>query len=469
MQKQNTIIALLIIFIASVPVFSQRSPRTGPSVDFSHGPLRVHKNKRFIVHSDGTPFFYLGDTAWELFHRLNSLEAKRYLENRRRIGFTVIQTVVLAELDGLNTPNPYRHKPLIDNDPTKPNPKYFEHVDFIVNCAKEKGIYIGMLPTWGDKVTKAWGKGPVVFNKQNAKSFGRFIGNRYKNHPNIIWILGGDRLADDKEAIWRAMANGIKQADTGKHLMTYHPQGDHTSAEWFHNDAWLDFNMLQSGHGSFNKPNYKQVTADYNRKPPKPCLDGEPRYENHPVNWKPANGWFDDFDVRQAAYWNLLAGGFGHTYGCHDIWQMHAAGRPPISSARDYWYNVLDLPGAWDMQHVRHLMLSRPLTTRIPDQSLIVKGQQEGMGHIQATRGDDYALLYIPTGQNITVQFGKISGRRLTAWWFDPRTGKAEKIDSFTNEGTMDFNPPKEPKRGNDWILVIDDKSKNFPKPGTVR
>ncbi len=449
--------------------FADESPRSGPSVDFSHGDLKVSKNKRFLVHEDGTPFFYLADTAWELFHRLNRNEARKYLENRRQKGFTVIQAVVLAELDGLNIPNAYGDKPLMGNNPARPNAKYFNHVDYIVGQAESRGIYIGMLPTWGDKVSKAHGKGPVVFNKDNAVLYGRFLGKRYRDKPNIIWILGGDRIADGSEDIWRAMAMGIRQGGRGRHLMTYHPQGGRTSAQWFHNDAWLDFNMLQSGHSAFNLPNYEEIAADYNRKPVKPCLDGEPRYEDHPVNGKPTGGWFDDFDVRQAAYWAIFAGAFGHTYGCHDIWQMYAPGRKPVSFARKNWYDALDLPGAQDMTHVRNLMESRPFLHRVPDQSLIVEGQVGGMGHVQATRGDGYIFVYIPTGQTIKVRFGVVSGTNLKAWWFNPRTGSAQYIAKFPNRSAWTFDPPNKPARGNDWILVLDDESRNFPPPGTAK
>jgi hypothetical protein len=447
---------------------AQEQPHKGPSADFRHGTLKVSDNKRFLVHSDGTPFFYLGDTAWELFHRLNRQEVKYYLEDRRKKGFTVIQAVVLAELDGLDTPNAYGDKPLIDNDPLKPNPEYFKHVDYIVEQAERRGIYIGMLPTWGDKVTKAWGKGPVVFNAQNAAAFGMFLGRRYTNKPNIIWILGGDRIADNHLDIWREMAIGLTRGDQGRHLMTYHPQGGHSSSQWFHNDVWLDFNMLQSGHSSFNLPNYDNVFADYRLEPVKPCLDGESRYEDHPVNWKPTNGWFDDFDVRQAAYWAVFAGAFGHTYGCHDIWQMYAPSRMPISSARNNWYDVLNLPGAWDMMHLRNLMLSRPFLDRVPDQSLIVEGQAEGMGHVQATRGNDYIFVYIPTGNPVKIRLGTISGRQVKSWWFNPRTGSVTAFDTFPNTSAWRFTPPQSPARGNDWVLVLDDDSKKFPPPGAV-
>ena len=441
------------------------TPREGPSWDFSHGPLGVSDNRRFLVHQDGAPFFHLGDTAWELFHRLDREQAKAYLEKRRQQGFTVIQAVVLAELDGLNTPNPYGDRPLIQNDPLRPNEAYFRHVDFIVETARRNGLYIGMLPTWGDKVTKAWGTGPVVFNEKNAHAYGRFLGNRYKDRPNIIWILGGDRVADGREAIWRAMARGIDQGgDT--HLKTYHPQGGRSSADWFHADDWLDFNMLQSGHSHLFNANYETIAADYRPIPIKPCLDGEPCYEDHPVGWKPVNGWFNDADVRQAAYWAVFAGAFGHTYGCHDVWQMFAPGREPISSARNAWNDVLDLPGAWDMGHLRALMLSRPVLSRVPDGSLVVEGQGPQADHIEATRGKAYAMVYAPTGKQFAVRLGKISGARVRAWWFDPRTGRALRIGVIENSGARRFDPPGQPHRGNDWVLVLDDADQGFAPPG---
>ena len=438
------------------------------SVDFGHGKLSVSENRRYLIHNDGTPFFYLGDTAWQLFARLNCAETEKYLENRRAKGFTVIQAVVLAELDGLNTPNANGDKPLIENDPTRPNEAYFKHVDTVVELARGKGIYIGMLPTWGDKVTKAWGVGPVVFNEKNAEQYGRFLGGRYKGYPNIIWILGGDRVADNVESIWRAMARGIK-AGGDEHLMTYHPQGGRTSADWFHTDEWLDFNMLQSGHGKVDMDNYRMIEKDYRRSPVKPCLDGEPRYENHPVNWKSERGWFNDFDVRQAAYWGLLAGGFGHTYGCHDIWQMKSTKWPAISSARGNWEESMDLLGAGQMLHVRRLMESRPMLKRIPDQAVIISGQQEGGRYIQAARGDDYLMAYTPYGDTIQINDEAISGVKRKAWWFNPRNGTAELIGEFDRGKKPQFDPPSEPERGNDWVLVIDDAEKKYAPPGAVR
>ena len=192
--------------------------------------LKVSDNHRFLVKEDGSPFFYLGDTAWELFHKLNREEAVRYLENRASKSFTVIQAVALAELDGLRSPNAYGHRPLMDNDPLRPDVKegpandYWDQVDYIVDQANALGLYIGFLPTWGDKWNKKWGVGGGSFTVESAAAYGEWIGRRYKD-KGIIWILGGDRPVETEQhrEIVRAMARGLRQGDGGTHLMTFHP------------------------------------------------------------------------------------------------------------------------------------------------------------------------------------------------------------------------------------------------------
>ena len=446
---------------------AQETKWQGPSVDFKNGKLKVSANKRFLEFQNGTPFFYLGDTAWELFHRLTKVEAEKYLENRREKGFTVIQAVALAELDGLNVPNWEGEKPLINNDPATPNEKYFEYVDWVIKKAEEKGMFIGLLPTWGDKVDKQWGVGPVIFNPENAFQYGKWIGNRYKDYQNIIWINGGDRQGGgDNLAVWNALANGIKSVDKN-HLMTFHPMGGNSSSKWFHNQDWLDFNMMQTGHGERSYAAYKKLLIpDYNLQPVKPTFDGEPRYEDHPHDWKPEIlGWFDDADVRQAAYWNLFSGGFGHTYGCHAIWQMLAPGRKPVGSARNSWQTDLDLPGAGDMLNVRRLMESRPVTERIPFQELLANGYMPETDFIVATKGKSYAFVYIPTGWGASIHLEKLGWFESVVWWYNPRTGECSKLKNIVNKGIQEFRPTSG-GRGNDWVLVIDDKNAGFGAPG---
>ena len=430
--------------------------------------LKVSADQRFLTYEDGKPFLYLGDTAWELFHRLNREQADEYLENRAARGFNVIQAVALAELDGLTVPNPYNHLPLTNNDPAQPNEAYFEHVDYVVNKAASLEMFIGLLPTWGDKWNKEWGGGPEIFTPENARTYGEWIGRRYKDKP-VIWILGGDRnpKSEAHKAVIRAMAEGIRKSVGNSQLVTFHPMGGHSSSEFFHADTWLDFNMFQSGHAAFDIANYKTAVTDRDKTPTKPVLDGEPRYEDHPVNWKPANGWFEDFDVRQAAYWSLLSGAAGHTYGNHNIWQMWQQGRQPIAWARTPWDEAILQPGATHMGYLRRLFESRPWQRLLPDQSL-VSVPDSSREQVRAARDaqGSFLFVYVPNGETVEVSLDKMTGKQLTGWWFNPRAGVAARIGKLRPGGTKKFDAPGEAFRGNDWVLVIDDAAKNYAVPG---
>lgn len=429
--------------------------------------LRVSDNRRYLAYENGRPFFYLGDTAWELFHRLDREEADLYLGDRAAKRFTVIQAVVLAERDGLVAPNPYGHLPLRENDPARPNEAYFRHVDTIVNRAADLGLVIGMLPTWGDKWNQKWGVGPEIFTPENAYAYGLWLGKRYAEAP-IIWILGGDRPVETPahREIVRAMARGLREGDGGRHLASFHPSGGHTSADTWPDEDWLNFHMLQSGHRR-NQDNYRVVAEDYARTPTKPCMDAEPAYEDHPSAFDLDNGYLDDYDVRKGLYWGLFAGACGHTYGCHDIWQMWQEGREPATFTRTPWQRALHLPGSAQVQHARALLESRPYFSRIPDQSLIISEAGEGTHHVQATRDADgsYALIYLPSCKPVTLDLEKLSGEVLDVTWYDPRTGAARRGGQVRRQGQQSFTPPTV---WPDWVLVLDDAAREYPAAGTV-
>ncbi|MBL9173065.1 MAG: glycoside hydrolase family 140 protein [Verrucomicrobiales bacterium] len=443
--------------------------------------LQVSDNHHFLVTESGQPFFWLGDTAWELFHRLNREEADTYLRNRAERRFNVVQAVALAELDGLNTPNAYGERPLIDNDPTRPNEAYFRHVDWIVKRANELGIYVGFLPTWGDKWNKAWGAGPEIFTPQNAEVYGEWLGRRYRD-AGIVWILGGDRpvdpaRADVQKEILRSMARGLRKGDGGSHLITYHPTGGASSSEHFHNEPWLDFNMRQNGHTAEFTGRYDQTRVDYDRSPTKPVLDGEPIYEDHPVSFDAKKfGHSIAGDVRRPLYWDLFTGAFGHTYGHHSVWQMWAPERSPVNNPLQPWSEAILQPGAAQMQHARALLESRPFLTRIPDDALVVTNRVPtsvpgaGRYRFAATRDStgSYAMVYAPVGRPFSVRMNAIQGPSVKAWWFNPRDGSAQSIGTFANGGERTFTPPN-PGEMEDWVLVLDDASKNYPAPGKPR
>jgi hypothetical protein len=459
-------LALLSVILFSISFFSfQLAAQPLPNkVNTSALPrLKVSDNKRFLVQTNGKPFFYLGDTAWELFHRLSFQDAELYFENRKKLGFTVIQAVVLAELDGLNTPNANGHTPLIDNDPERPNEDYFKDVDSYINMAAQKGLYIGLLPTWGDKVNKSgWGKGPEIFNEENANKYGKYLGNRYKDFSNIIWIIGGDRnpRGEKDVAIWNAMAEGVATGMGGydKALMTYHPQPkqDGGSSTWFHQNEWLDFNMLQTGHCR-NGTNYDKITHDYNLLPVKPVMDGEPLYEDHPVcfDWK-KNGYSNADDVRKLAYWQIFAGAHGHTYGCHDIWQFYDGGNDGVNFPKTSWKEAINFPGAQQMGYVKKLITSESMLDRIPDQALILSENPKDSAYCSATRAEDgkYAFIYTPTGRNLQINTENLKGKNLTVKWFNPRNGEFTKPNNLAKKPALTFSPPVSGE-GKDWVLVL--------------
>lgn len=427
--------------------------------------LKISQDKRFIVREDGSGFFWLADTAWELFFKLDREEAGLYLKNRAGKGFNVIQAVATGVNSGLSIPNAYGRLPFLKNkkgqyDPSMPDAQntedcsYWDHVDYIIGKAAELGIYVALAPAWGHNFNRMNGKGPEIFTEDNAKAYGRWIGERYKDTPNIIWILGGDRplYTSQHFAVVNGMAEGIRETDSGNHLMTFHPYGQQSSTLHVHNENWLDFNMVQSAHNALNFPNYSFIEKDYMRLPAKPVLDGEPRYEDHPVLHKPENGYFDDFDVRQAAYWSVFAGACGHTYGNHCIWTM-------CTEPGDFfvmtWKAALDRPGAVQMKYLKALVESRPFTESVPDQSVIMENPP-GASHMQARRGRSFLYVYNPNGLKIKLEMGKISGSKVKANWFNPRAGEYTFEGIFENNGVAEFIPPSS-GRNNDWVLMLEE------------
>ncbi len=421
--------------------------------------LKISEDNRYLLTQDDQPFLWLGDTAWELFHRLNRAETIQYLDDRAAKGFTVIQAVILAELDGLNTPNANGDLPFVNNEPTKWNESYFRHVDFVIQEAEKRGLYVGLLPTWGDKFNKAWGVGPEIFTPFNAETYGKMLAHRYSGSNNIVWIMGGDRWPEDEEdkRIIRGMVNGIRKADN-LHLITYHPSGGKKATDYFDED-WLDIDMFQSGHDRRVK-DYKFVLASRRINQVRPVINGEPRYENHPNRFKPeVFGWMDDSDVRTSAYWTMLTGAAGYTYGCHDIWQMFSADRKPISKARSYWKESLDLPGANDIRHLKELLETFAWQEMEYDPSIILNNNPEDSAFMVSSIGKkkDYIIAYTPMGKPISIDLSKMQAENILAYWLNPRDGQVKEIGKYKKTDRPELAPWSD-GRGSDFVLILTDE-----------
>jgi len=462
-------------------------------------PIRVNAGGHFLETADRRPFFWLGDTAWALIHATNREECSYFLRTRADQGYTVIQAVVLAEFNGVGAPSALGQHPFLNDDPARPNETYFNRVVEIVDEAATQGLYVALLPAWGDKLTAPWGDGPRIFRLDNlpvVRAYGQYLGAKLKGRTNVIWMLGGDRPAvldparpsvypnapgiaagfpadQDWRPIWREMAAGLVEGLGARALTLYHPPGGIGTSATLGQEPWLDANGWQSGHGGgHDVPIWESIVHDFALTPAKPTLDLEPNYEDHPVSpwprWDPSLGYFRDLDVRKQCYRSVLAGACGVTYGHHAVWQFAGLRNDVINHADRDWVDALHRPGARQMIHLRRLIESRPFFNRIPDPALVTNPAPGGAQHITASRDTEgtYALVYFPeSDQAATVDLGKLKPGKLHVWWYDPRTGFPR------DAGIIDGGAPREfrsPAFGPDWVLVLDSVAVNYPPPGAI-
>ena len=438
--------------------------------------LKVCDNHRFLCTADGKPFFYLADTAWELFHRLDRKQALEYLDTRAAQGFTAIQAVALAELDGVTDPNAYGKLPLIDKDPTRrrPSPEsYWEHVDYIVDQANARGLYIAMLPSWGRWVNNTGRTDESLLTPANAQHYGEFLGKRYGRN-GVIWILGGDRTATGFEATWRALARGIAIGVSGKEdydavLMSFHPRGGETSSTWFHADPWLDFNMHQTGHGlaetSRAGTESRRITT---ARPSSRCSMAS--RSTRIIRWRSARATSATPSTRTSASARIGTSSPAPPATPTATTPSGRCTRParkPVNGPLFYWNEAIHRPGATQMQYVRALVESRPYLSRVPDQSLVANAL-EGADHIAATRGDGYAFIYSAQGRKFTVHMEKLGAAKGEGLVVQPAQRQQHATPArSTPPAAHEFACPSE-GFGSDWVLVLDDAARDFPAPGVT-
>lgn len=468
-MKKN-LLALVAALLMSVAIVHAEAPKT--YLPWSNGKLVVSEEGRYLKHENGAPFFWLGDTGWLLPQRLNRDEAEYYLEQCKHRGYNVVQ---IQTVNGVPNMNFYGQSSMPDGFNFKDINKkgiygYWDNMDNIIKTAERKGIYIGMVCIWGSPVARG------DMNVDQAKTYGKFLAERYKDNPNIIWMIGGDIRGDVKTEVWEALAQSIKAIDKN-HVMTFHPRGRTTSAAWFNNADWLDFNMFQSGHRRYGQrngdgdypieenteeDNWRFVDASQAKTPLKPVIDGEPIYEDIPQGLHDPNETrWNANDVRRYAYWSVFAGSFGHTYGHNSIMQFTRPGVGSAYGAKKPWWDALEDPGFNQMKYVKNLMLTFPYFERVPDQSIIAGQNGERYDRAIATRGNDYMLIYNYSGRPMLIDLSKICGAKKNAWWYSAKDGKLEYIGEFGN-GTQAFQHDSGYMSGNDQVLIIVDAAKNY-------
>lgn len=425
--------------------------------------LRVSDDASHLCDAAGQPWFYLADTAWQLFQSLTIEEAHDYFAVRSSQGFTAIQAVAYPEFGGIESPNRYGHLAMWETDPARPNAAYFDHISNVIDVARQFDLVVALLPTWGCHVTRAWATNLTVqFTTTSASEYGRFVVERLGGHDNLIWVIGGDRDVRDAKTrqIWDALAYSIRLHDPQDHLMTFHPSGGTSSSNWVADADWIDFHMLQSGHTRRDSRNWDLVRRDCELEPRKPVIDGEPCYENHPVCFEPSNGWFDEYDVRKASWRAVLSGACGHTYGCHDVWMMADEKRRPVATSRGNWKTSQDLPGAGQMQHLRAIAESKLLPGHF-NSDVSIATNTEDSDHISVARNGTpgefdatYLMAYFPIKiPHVLIDLSVMSCQHYRSWWLNPRNGIALPGDA----GLVSTRyTPAFPEGGPDWVLVIE-------------
>lgn len=434
----KNLLVVLVALLLGLPVLAQTP------VAF---PLKISADKRHLTDQNNAPFLYVSDSGWRLFTGLTEAEAKEYLQKRKSQGFTTIH-VMLTSIPG--DKNRQGQEPFENYDFMKTNEAYFKHVDRIVSLADSMNLLLAIAPLWYSCCNDGWATHPQKYMQRNGKEksylFGQFVGNRYKKYGNIVWIIGGDNDPYDNLEEVRQMARGLKQADP-QHLITYHAASTHSSTDvWPANESWLDFSMVYTYFRGFSKawnrvqPDVYEVSStEYHKTPVRPFVLGESTYEGEHEKM----GF--ELQVRKQAYWAMLSGGAGHSYGS------------PFWKVDNNWRTYLDLPGANSMKHLNTLLQSFNWTDLQPDFSgdLIAKGNEKyatnDFATAAITRDGKVALIYVPSARALTVNTAMLNGKLLIPTWYNPRTGEKRGAGQYPVGYKMAFESPD----ANDWVLML--------------
>ncbi len=410
---------------------------------------------------DGRPFFWLGDTCWLLFSRMTREEMRLYFRNRALQGFnvvlaTLVHTPGYADREG--------HRALAGDDFARPDVDsgYWDTVEYAIQLAAENGIQMGLVLCWGDFYAKN------AFTPASASAYASFLSERLGSYSNLFWLLGGDVRGSVCPDIFRLLGRTLKQKDPSR-LVGYHPFGRTSSSQWFAGEEWLDFHLFQSGHrdrsqrslGAWDdnavsdeewmgEENYRYVFRDYERDV-KPVLDGEPSYEEIPHGLHdPSRPYWTAREVRRYAWWSVLAGGAGFTYGHNSVMQVwHDIGTPNFG-VRRYWDEALSAQGAGQMRFLRKAMEAVSFEEGRSAQDLLRNNTGEEDEYLVAFRSSDALLVYSYTGGTVAVADG-LGFVPSSAYYLNPSTG-ALSCAALAQDGV--YQLPKGPGL-QDWVLIL--------------
>lgn len=425
-------------------------------------PYQVSSDKRYIIDSNGQPLFINGDAAWSLFAELDQQETLEYLNDRQEKGINLLMVNVIEYAFSSDPPNnAYGEGPFTTpNDFSTPNEAYFQHVDWAIEEATNRGFTLLLIPSYigygGPGTNQGWYDEMVDNGPQKMYDFGHFLGTRYKDYQNIIWANGGDWNPPDKTLV-DEMAKGIKDADPDN-LHTAHTAPNQEASSYWDGYEWLDIDNVYNYNNVYYPSEYLYQNFD------RPFFMLESTYENeHGVSQR---------QLRAQAYQSVLSGAMGHVFGNCPMWHF-ASNNGWCDDSSVSWQEALDLQGSQSMQHFGNLFRSREWHKLEPDfnfETLVSgyasTGWKENYAYDLAARTSDgnTAIAYYHDNRTMTFDLSRISGTNVQAWWFNPANGQATDAGTFPASGTQAFAAPS----GNtDWILVLDNADSGFDAPGT--
>jgi hypothetical protein len=421
-----------------------------------NGPIRITRDGRSFAHADGTPFFWLADTAWNGALKSTPEEWDQYIRRRTRQRFTAVQWVATqwrAAPDGDRLGQPA----FTGNDPITLNPAFFQRLDQKIERLNRAGLLAVPVMLWAIQGDVNPGHS---LPEDQAILLARYMLARWGAH-HVVWFLGGDgdyrgNKADRWKRIGRAVFGDYPHAPA-----TMHPGGQHWIWDEFKNEPWFDFLGYQSGHGDDANALrwiYSGLPATQWREPPiKPFLNLEPPYENHIAYQSRLR--IAPHTLRRAVYWSLLnTPTAGVSYGGHGVWGWDDGTSPPTAHPNSgvplAWQDALTMPGAEQMTHVARLFQSIDFHRLRPAPQLLASqpGETDPTRHLAASQSitRDLSVIYTPVNQVISLNSDQIP-LQARASWFNPRTGIRASTDATVSGQSSNFLPPGD----GDWVLLI--------------
>jgi len=430
-------------------------PYEGENPLYLRGPLKLSGNRRYLVHADDAPFFWLADTAWNGVFRSALDEWSDYLSFRREQGFTAVQFVLMHHRGGpcdIEGEKAYEGKERV----LRLNVDFFKRIDPKFSMVNKHGLVAVPVLLWAIQHDMSPGFNLI---EDDAILLTRYLIARYGAHI-LVWILAGDGdYRGEKAERWKRIGRAVF-LNKHRQLMTMHPAGKHWNLPEFLREEWFDIIGYQSGHGvngddlkwlCFGPPN-----KDWQLEPLRPIINLEPNYEEHLAYriFKPITAHM----VRRAACWSLLvAPPAGVSYGTNGVWYWARKPEVPVNHPHigiaKPWREAIKLPGAEDMGRLKKIFSDIPWWTLYPDPEILV--EQPGLKNIElfiaACRSEDgkIAVIYTPEGQGLNLNLSRLQ-RPLEIVWVSPRTG--EKIRAG-NVSTAHAN--LRPPESGDWLLIL--------------